>query len=108
MMTEMLLPGPRCFAMPAKPLRSNRITQKFASSCRIAFWEVDQESITEKLREHTLRRRSPIIEAVQRAPLAGNSYLNLNSNLTAEQEAVLEDHCLISGCRLATIPPMSS
>jgi RNA polymerase sigma-70 factor (ECF subfamily) len=29
--------------------------------------------------------------------LAGNYYLNLNSNLTAEQEAVLEDHRLISG-----------
>ena len=29
--------------------------------------------------------------------MAGNYYLNLNSNLTAEQEAVLEDHRLISG-----------
>jgi RNA polymerase sigma-70 factor (ECF subfamily) len=29
--------------------------------------------------------------------LAGNYYLNLNSNLTAEQEALLEDHRLISG-----------
>lgn len=29
--------------------------------------------------------------------MAGNSYLNLNANLTAEQEAVLEDHRLISG-----------
>jgi RNA polymerase sigma-70 factor (ECF subfamily) len=29
--------------------------------------------------------------------LAGNYYLNLNSSLTAEQEAALEDHRLISG-----------
>ena len=29
--------------------------------------------------------------------MAANYYLNLNSNLTAEQEAVLEDHRLISG-----------
>ena len=29
--------------------------------------------------------------------MAGNYYLNLNSNLTAEQEALLEDHRLISG-----------
>ena len=29
--------------------------------------------------------------------MAGNSYLNLNSNVTAEQEAVFEDHRLISG-----------
>ncbi|HWF09036.1 MAG TPA: sigma-70 family RNA polymerase sigma factor [Bryobacteraceae bacterium] len=29
--------------------------------------------------------------------MTGNYYLNLNANLTAEQEAVLEDHRLISG-----------
>ncbi|HEX4277259.1 MAG TPA: hypothetical protein VHZ74_18005, partial [Bryobacteraceae bacterium] len=29
--------------------------------------------------------------------MASNYYLNLNSSLTAEQEAVLEDHRLISG-----------
>jgi len=29
--------------------------------------------------------------------LAGNYYLNLNSNLSAEQEALLEDHRLVSG-----------
>ncbi|MDP9054194.1 MAG: sigma-70 family RNA polymerase sigma factor [Acidobacteriota bacterium] len=29
--------------------------------------------------------------------MAGNYYLNLNSNLTVEQEALLEDHRLISG-----------
>ena len=29
--------------------------------------------------------------------MAGNSYLNLNASLTVEQEAVLEDHRLISG-----------
>src|SRR6185312_9043511 len=40
------------------------------------------------------------IEAVprqKRETLAGNYYLNLNSNLTVEQEALLEDHRLISG-----------
>src|SRR5580704_5971892 len=50
-----------------------------------------------KGRELVQDSRSLIIEAAQRINLAGNSYLNLNSNLTADQEAALEDHRLISG-----------
>jgi RNA polymerase sigma-70 factor (ECF subfamily) len=55
-----------------------------------------------EIREHKRDTRSPIIEGLpllgtSEATLAGNYYLNLNSNLTAEQEAVLEDHRLISG-----------
>ena len=41
-------------------------------------------------REHPSPRRRPIIEGT----LAANYYLSLNSSLTAEQEAALEDHRL--------------